>query len=134
PVAVPLVPPPPPPPTPHLTYDEKAISVMWDPVASGAPIQAPATGDELPSTAIGQRPLVLAYNVYDVAQNTSNRLTKSPVAETTFSDPRIVWGEERCYSVRTVETIGGLSIESDAAAPACTTLKDTFAPAAPARL
>ncbi|MGG7379890.1 hypothetical protein ACQ7B2_14400, partial [Escherichia coli] len=76
--------------------------VTWDPVVSGAPIQAPAKGDELPSTAIGQRSLELAYIVYDVAQKTApNRLTKSPVAERTFSDPRIVWGEERCYTVRT---------------------------------
>jgi len=33
--------------------------------------------------------------------------------------------------VRAVETLGGLTVESDAAPPACETLADRFAPAAP---
>ena len=43
----------------------------------------------------------------------------------------MAWGEKRCYAVRTVETIGAFTIESDAPQPRCVTLADTFPPAAP---
>jgi fibronectin type 3 domain-containing protein len=43
----------------------------------------------------------------------------------------MVWGEKRCYTVRTAESVGGFTIESDAAPAQCETLVDTFAPAAP---
>lgn len=59
------------------------------------------------------------------------RLTESPVAHTEYIDNRMVWGAERCYAVRTVETIGGRAVESDAPPPACQKLVDTFPPAPP---
>src|SRR5206468_3372153 len=37
----------------------------------------------------------------------------------------------RCYRVRAVESIDNLTIEGDASDPGCTTLVDTFPPAAP---
>jgi fibronectin type 3 domain-containing protein len=43
----------------------------------------------------------------------------------------MVWGEKRCYTVRTAENVGGFTIESEAPPPRCDTLVDTFAPAAP---
>ncbi len=46
----------------------------------------------------------------------------------------MTWGEERCYVVRSVEIVADLPIESDAVAPVCATLRDTFAPAPPANL
>jgi hypothetical protein len=58
-------------------------------------------------------------------------LTKSPIEQPAYKDDRIAWGAERCYVVRTVESIGSLSIESDAAPKVCTTPVDTFPPAAP---
>ena len=102
----------------------------------------------LESRPIGVPAPTVAYHVYvvtppetEVASGVSGtsrpplgssvKLTKTPVAETTFEDTRIVWGERRCYTVRAVETLDGLSIESDAVAPECTTLTDTFPPAAP---
>jgi len=143
-VSVPLVPPPPPPEKPTITYDEKAITVEWPPVTASGVVQAPASGDVLPSKPLGVQMPSIAYHVYDLAQGTTGesdeplgssvRLTKTPVAETKFDDPRIVWGETRCYSVRTVETVGSLAIESDAAPPECRTLADTFPPAAPKNL
>jgi hypothetical protein len=143
-VSVPLVPPPPPPGKPTITYDEKAVTVTWPPVTASGVVQAPASGDVLPSQPIGVAVPVIAYHVYDLAQTTTGapgeplgssvRLTKTPVAVTTFDDPRIAWGEKRCYTVRTVETVGALAIESDAAPPDCKTLADTFPPAAPKNL
>jgi hypothetical protein len=46
----------------------------------------------------------------------------------------VEWGVRRCYTVRVVESIDGLTVESDAPPPACTTLVDTFAPPPPSGL
>ena len=62
------------------------------------------------------------------------KLTKAPIAETRFEDARITWNEKRCYVVRTAATLGATSIESDAPPATCTTLTDTFPPAAPKSL
>jgi hypothetical protein len=74
---------------------------------------------------------MVAYNVYEVDTNSQDRLTKTAVTETEFADARMTWGATRCYAVRTVETVGGLPIESEATPPACVTLTDVFPPAAP---
>jgi hypothetical protein len=125
----PLVPPPPAPEQPKLSYDEKEVTLTWNAVATAG---APATdGDVLPSKPIGLQPPSIAYNVYDVSADAATKITKTPVTDTKVADPRIAWGEKRCYTVRAVETVAGLTIESDAAPPACETLTDTFAPAAP---
>jgi fibronectin type 3 domain-containing protein len=93
---------------------------------------SPAASDVLPSTVIGVTLPTIAYNVYDATNPESVvKLTPTPIAETRFSDPRITWGEERCYVVRTAETVGGLTIESDSAAAPCEKLADTFPPAVP---
>jgi hypothetical protein len=134
-LAVPLVPPPPPPAAPTVIYDEKAIAVSWEPVGPGATVQPPPSDGELPSTPVGVNPIHIAYNVYDTgAKPEPLKLTRTPTAEPTYTDSRITWGEERCYTIRAVETVGDLTIESDAPAPTCVTLRDTFPPAAPANL
>jgi hypothetical protein len=146
-VTVPLVPPPPVPGQPTITYDEKAITVAWQPVANNAATAAPVDDEVLASTPIGQYAPAIAYHVYDVALaaaeaatadtqplGTLVRLTQTPVSDATFDDSRITWGEKRCYAIRTIETIGGLAIESDASPAECTTLTDTFPPAAPVNL
>jgi hypothetical protein len=129
---VPLVPPPPAPRAPLVTYDEKAITVRWDPVAGSSGIQRPTAEGELPSRPIGVAPPPITYNVYDGATNA--KLTPNPLPATAFSDPRIVWGEERCYVVRALQTVSDLKIESDAPPPACKPLIDTFAPKPPDNL
>jgi len=143
-VSVPLVPPPPPPVKPTITYDEKTITIVWPPVVIAAAGAGSADDDVLPSTPIGQYAPALAYNVYDVAQQPADapaqsagtfvKLTKTPVTDATFDDARIAWGEKRCYLVRTIETVGGLTIESDASPTECATLTDTFPPAPPTNL
>ena len=134
-VAVPLVPPPPPPGRPAITYDEKAVTVKWPPVNQAPPIQRAPQGDELPSKLLGFKPVTIQYHLYDATQpDAPVRLTSTPLAEPTFLDTRMTWGERRCYVVRTVESLTDLTIESDAPAPECKTLTDTFPPAAPVRL
>jgi hypothetical protein len=85
----------------------------------------------------------ISYHVYDVSLGASAdagkngtpaadvRLTNQPVTEPRYEDKRMDWGATRCYTVRTVETIAGLTIQSEALPPRCETLKDTFPPAAP---
>ena len=134
-VAVPLVPPPPAPGRLTIAYDEKAITLKWPALPQAAPIQQPARGDVLPSTAIGAPPVAIGYHLYDASQPAAPaRLTSTPLAEPTFIDTRIAWGEQRCYVVRAVATMSNLTVESEAPAPVCETLKDKFPPAAPAGL
>jgi len=125
--AVPLVPPPPAPPTPEVTYTEKAVTVQW-----------PAAANEV------------GYHVYEVPEvnrltasaeataikkpdppTQEQRLTAMPITGTQYVDPRMTWGATRCYRVRSVEAVGALAVESEASEPACVTLADKFAPAAP---
>jgi predicted small lipoprotein YifL len=125
-VAVRLTGAPPAPAAPLLKYDETSISVGW-PAAEKASV---------------------VYHVYElVAANAKDtaakdgappgssdvRLTEGP-ANTSFVDRRIEWGVERCYLVRAVEVVEGLSIESEASPPACVTPRDTFPPAPPSGL
>jgi hypothetical protein len=144
-VAVPLVPPPRAPSPATITYDEMAIHVVWPPAASIASAQGPRSENELPSRVIGFSVPTVGYHVYDVSPSGApigattpksaaagqQRLTQTPLTETRYDDSRIEWGATRCYTVRTVETIGGLSLESEAPPPQCQTLVDTFPPSAP---
>jgi predicted small lipoprotein YifL len=126
-VSVPLVAPPPAPAPPTIAYDEHALTLTWSaaPVESGVGL--------LPSYPLGASAPVLTYQVYEVRKAPAPEvpLTKAPIAETTFTDQGVTFGAERCFAVRTVATIGPLSVESGEAPPKCVTLKDTFPPAAP---
>lgn len=110
-LAVPLMPAPAPPAAPRITYDEKAVVLEWTPVAAaeGQPV---------------------AYAVYRPGAVPAP-LTQTPIAEASFTDPVVAWGDERCYEVRAVAVVESVRIESPASAQACVTPKDTFAPAAP---
>jgi hypothetical protein len=124
-VSVPLAPPPPVPAPPTASYDEKAITVVWDPIAGGD-----GSDHVLPSTPLGAPQRSLAFNVYVG----TDRLTKTPVGDPTFVDTRVTWGEERCYVVRAAEKIDDTVVESAATSEACVTPVDTFPPAAPKQL
>ncbi len=146
--AVPLVPPPSPPSAPAVTYDERAIHLAWKPSFSRLPVQpAPAEGAEvLPARFFGMDLPSIAYRVYDVSPSVDpsaaspavlageTRLTGEPLAATAYDDTRMEWGRTRCYAVRTVETIAGQTLESDATMPACVTPVDTFPPSPPKNL
>ena len=61
-------------------------------------------------------------------------MTKTAVADPTFTDPGFVWGEKRCYVVRTAEKVDEAVVESAASPEVCVTPVDTFPPAAPKAL
>jgi hypothetical protein len=144
-VLVPLVPPPAPPSETTIAYDENTITVSWKPSPTMAPIQDPAENGLLPGRTFGVDTPTFSYHVYDVSPSAVTpagegsaaqlsgqlRLTRMPVTATSYGDTRIEWGATRCYTVRTVESFGDVSLESDAPEPVCETLKDTFPPSAP---
>ena len=111
-VAVPLTALPPAPTGATLTYTEKAITVSWARAvaAEGAP--------------------AFRY-VVRKAGDTGPALTRGPIEEVRYSDSPVLWGEEKCFEIRTVAVVEGVRLESVPAAPLCVTPKDTFAPAAP---
>ena len=90
----------------------------------------------LPSRSLVSTVITTAYNLYEVTPASVGspldvKLTSAPIGETSFTDRRLDWGRERCYAVRVVELVGGMSIEGDPGTPRCVTLVDTFPPAAP---
>ena len=128
-VTVPLVPPPPPPSDAAIAYDETAITLTWSPAVPARPA---GDGDLLPSRSIGVTRPTITYNVYDATNaDATVKLNTTPLDAPKYSDARIVWGEKRCYTVVTAETIGGATIESEAPPAKCETLVDKFPPAAP---
>jgi hypothetical protein len=124
---------------PTVTNDEKAVTIAWTPLQLGATAGSPTDG-ELPSTPIGISLPRIAYNVYEVSDTSDTpdatpavlaRLTPAPLKEPKLSDPRITWGDRRCYAVRALVTVEDASLEGDESAPTCVTLTDTFPPTAP---
>jgi hypothetical protein len=124
-VVVPLTPAPAAPERPAVTYNASAINVAWTPAPASA---APA-----------EEPLVNGYFVYEVPPGAAplakgTLLTPAPVAQPPFADTRIEWGVERCYSVSAVEARGNAIVESEASAPTCVRLTDSFPPPVPTGL
>lgn len=149
PTAVPLGDPPGAPPQPSISYDETSITVTWAPLAapppaegaepvsvayhvydaspvpSGSAASGPVGGQATASSRANERPGARS------ADGQPRRLTDGPLEQPTYTDNRIEWHAERCYVVRGVRKYGELAVEGDASPARCTTLEDTFAPAAP---
>ena len=112
-VAVPLSAVPNPPTQLTASFTETAIKLDW----FGA---SPAT----------------RYRIYEVSDGKVivPALNAEPLAATTFEDPRVEFGVERCYIVRAAVIEGSASVESTAAGPVCITPRDVFPPPVPANL
>ena len=98
----------------------------------------------------------LGYRVFEVKDGKpeSKSLNETPVKSTTFEDPRMEFGVERCYLVRAAEDVAPVtgpvlsttaqstasevkataSVESEPSNTVCITPKDVFPPPAPANL
>lgn len=154
-VYIPLVPPPPPPSSARLKYDETTMTVTWS-APPALPPSGPAAADgALPARPVWYPPPAIGYYVYEVPPPREaappdgaslpdgvkkpdaakppdeKRLSDAPLTDLEYADHRMAWGSERCFTVRTVETIAGRSVESAAAPPACRKLVDTFPPTPP---
>ena len=126
-VTAPLIEPPPTPRDVGMSYTEKAVELSWAPLA----LATSGSDAVLPSRPLGSAAPTLAYNVYDVSTDTPQKVNKEPLAEPALADPRMAWGEKRCYAVRAVAIVAGATVESNSTPPECKTLTDTFPPAPP---
>jgi hypothetical protein len=122
--SVPLLTPPGPAQPGSSTFDATSVTVTWQPPVTRS--------DEAPG---------VTYNIYEVPAAGSGAaaapvaapvpLNPAPIAETAFRREGAVPGQEQCFVVRSVATIGTASIESAPSPPICVTPRDTFPPAAP---
>ena len=155
-VAVPIVAAPAPASAVTATYDDKGLKVTWvPPTTARLPIQVAAPKEALESKELGVRSSPSVYNVYEVptgAATAPPASTPPPVAPKPgaalpvplnakaldappLADPRLEFGQSRCYVVRTVTVFdGALAVESEPSTPGCVTPKDTFPPQAPKNL
>ena len=142
-------------PPPAVTSEPSAETPESPPANPASP---PAGGMALlpARLAVPWPAVAIGYHVYEIAEAPASpavaapasgsaasapakpaepkRLTTAPVRATTFSDTRVEYGVERCYVVRTVETIGTLSVESAGSEPVCVKPTDVFPPAPPKSL
>jgi hypothetical protein len=107
-VELPLVEPPAAPPVPAATSTETAIVLTWSPQTSATPI---------------------AYNIYKVGS--ADPINPAPVAEAKYERGGVTFGTEECFTLRAVEKVSTVSLESTPSQPVCLTPRDTFPPAAP---
>jgi hypothetical protein len=125
-----------------VAYDESALTITWTPPAGARrPLQEPAEGDVLPSRPVVSGRPAHTYNVYalPVGGRAEEGVLPVPVNERpldalSLGDPRLEFGVERCYVVRTVEAGERVTVESAASPATCVTPRDTFPPGAPRSL
>jgi hypothetical protein len=123
-VTVPLLEPPAPARPGAATFDSSSVTITWQPPASSS--------DEAPG---------VTYNVYAAPAPGSQAIPDStsapaplnpaPLTDTRFSQAGAAAGQERCFVVRSVATVGTAAIESEPSEPMCVTPRDIYPPAAP---
>jgi hypothetical protein len=111
-VELPLISPPAQPAAPKATATENSIVLTWTAsAASGAPI---------------------AYNIYKAGS--TDPINSAPVAEPKYERAGVTFGTEECFTLRAVQKLGAISLESSSSPSVCLTPRDTFPPAAPTGL
>jgi hypothetical protein len=120
--------------TTYNVYDAKALAAA---AAEEAKAAALAKASKAIASAAGSKVIAAAGSkVGPVAapRVVVQPLNPKPIPWPMFKDTRLVFGEERCYTVRAVLVWGNARLESATTAPVCVTPKDTFPPAAPRSL
>jgi len=107
-VELPLLEPPAAPPLPAATPTETSIVLTW-----------PVPTSDLP----------IAYNIYKAGS--ADPINPAPVSGGKYERAGVTFGTEECFTLRAVEKVATVSLESTPSPPACLTPRDTFAPAAP---
>ena len=102
-----------------MKYDEETLTLSW---AEGARGQTFRVYDASPATATA-----------DPASSATKPLTPAPLSVMQFKQP-VVFGQLRCWAVRSVRAAGPVSFESAPTPPVCVTPVDTFPPPAPSGL
>ena len=126
---------------PQAAEDETADSIEDERPAAGS--------RDLTSRSLLPWPSVTSgYNVYVVpaggaepvkvsphaASSLPELLNPRPLPSPTYSDTRVEFGSRRCYVVRSVQTTGTTSAESEASPPVCVEVVDVFPPGPPKSL
>lgn len=136
---VPLRGAPSPPAAPSIVYTETAATVE-SPVPPNARrrVQEPAQAPVLAGRPIIDWPGGWTYEVYEVGTTGPSRMPRplhtAPLEVPRYSDPRVTFGIERCYLVRSVYAFRGMTVKSEPSPRACVTFRDTFPPAPPTGL
>ena len=126
------------------TYDATSIALSWTP-PPGAPVAVPPPAEGLlPSRPFGPTLPAARYNIYAAEAAAAEGalgvvirpapLNPTPLPTTVVSTPGIVFGQERCFVVRSLTELGGAPIEGPPSAPSCVTPIDTFPPPPPTAL
>jgi hypothetical protein len=95
------------------SYDERTLTLRWQPGADGQSARV--------------------YDVDETGRVLQPDLVPPIVKDATFAMP-VEFAKQRCFAIRSVEVSAGVELESVASAPVCVTPIDTFPPPAPADL
>jgi hypothetical protein len=106
---LPLISPPAQPAAPTATATETSIVLNWTPPPAAPP--------------------GIAYNIYKAGS--PDPINSAPVAEPKYERSGVTFGTEECFTLRAVQKLGAISLESNSSDPVCLTPRDTFPPAAP---
>ena len=104
-----------------------------------------AAADEAVQPPLESRPIVewppaSTYELFELAGAEAGTpaalelLSPSPLEAPSYTDPRVEYGVERCYAVRTLDVVAGFEVRSRLSPATCVTFVDTFPPAAPQAL
>jgi predicted small lipoprotein YifL len=127
-----------PPSAPTAAYTAAELTLEWTPAPDAR--RAPDVTDGLlPARPLAPPASPTRYNVYLLDDTGADEappepLNDEPLAEPRFVEPRVRFGEERCFVVRPVDVLAGIEVEGRASPHACVTPVDTFPPSGPAAL
>jgi len=122
------------------THSLSQPTIPFRPPLESSPIIEWAVGPTLESSSIVEWPDASVFEVFEVVELLEEQLVlpdplhPEPVPGLTYADNRVEFGVERCYGVRTLETVKGLEVRSDMSPVTCVMLVDTFPPDAPEAL
>lgn len=126
-----------------MEYTETKATVRWQPAANARRyVQGP--GDK-EATVIPGRPIIAwpgpwMYEVYEVSERGDEHPSLPRSINTTallnpeYEDPRVTFGVQRCYAVRSFETFRSATVRSASSPSTCVTFVDTFPPSVPTGL
>jgi hypothetical protein len=110
-IAVPLGDLPPAPAGVSATYDERQVSLSWQPAAPGQRFRVLRTGP-----------------AFD--ESTARSLTPQPIEDTSFGLP-VEFDRQVCFSIQAVSVAGALTAEGVPSPPQCLVPADTYPPPRP---
>jgi hypothetical protein len=131
---------------PVAKYTETTMTLSWTAPPDARPAPPPVDKTLLPSRPLVPPPAATRFHVFEVPPTTPESedpyalrvpatLTPQAVPSTEFAlKGPIRFGEERCFIVRPVDTLGASTVFGPASPRGCVTPVDTFPPAAPQQL